>query len=134
MKEIDKLGKTSSYLLQNETYTIIGAAMEVYYKLGNGFAEPVYQEALEIELNLRGVPFVPQKRLMIDYKDHILRKGYRADFFCYEQVVVEIKAISCLTAVDWSQVMNYLKASSLHVGLLFNFGTTPRPEFKRIVI
>jgi len=130
----DEIGSPNRYILEDETYAIIGAAMEVYYKLGNGFAEPVYQEALEIELGLRSVPFDPQKRLHIEYKGRTLEKGYIADFWCFEQIIVEIKAISSLSPVDWSQLMNYLKASKLRVGLLFNFGSHGRMEMKRIVV
>lgn len=95
--------------------------MEVYYKLGNGFAEPVYQEALSIEFGLRGISFEPQKDLNVDYKGHRLKKGYIADFLCFRQIIIEIKAINQMSPVDWSQIMNYLKASKLRVGLLFNF-------------
>jgi GxxExxY protein len=118
----DEIGSPNRYILENETYAIIGAAMEVYYKLGNGFAEPVYQEALGIELEMRDVVFEPQKRLHIEYKGRTLEKGYIADFLCFHQIIVEIKAVASLSPVDWSQIMNYLKASGLRVGLLFNFG------------
>jgi len=130
----DEIGSSNRYILEDETYAIIGAAMEVYYKLGNGFAEPVYQEALEIEMGLRGVRFEPQKRLHIEYKGRTLEKGYVADFLCFDEIIVEIKAISSLSRVDWSQIMNYLKASKLRVGLLFNFGSHGKMEMKRIVI
>lgn len=130
----DEVGSPNRYILEEETYAIIGAAMEVYYKLGNGFAEPVYQEALAIEFELRNVLFEPQRRLSIEYKGRRLEKGYIADFMCFDQIVVEIKAISSLSPVDWSQIMNYLKASKLRVGLLFNFGSHSRMEMKRVVV
>lgn len=130
----DEIGSPNRYIFENETYSIIGAAMEVYYKLGNGFAEPVYQEALAIEFELSDVVFEPQKRLLIEYKGRTLEKGYIADFLCFDQIIVEIKAITTLSPVDWSQIMNYLKASQLRVGLLFNFGSQGRMEMKRIVI
>lgn len=130
----DEIGSSNRYILEDETYAIIGAAMEVYYRLGNGFAEPVYQEALGIEFELRNVIFEPQKRLHIEYKGRSLEKGYIADFMCFGQIIVEIKAIASLSPVDWSQIMNYLKASKLRVGLLFNFGSHGRMEMKRIVV
>ncbi|MEO5860069.1 MAG: GxxExxY protein [Pyrinomonadaceae bacterium] len=130
----DEVGSPNRYILEDETYAIIGAAMEVYYKLGNGFAEPVYQEALGIEFELRDVLFEPQKRLHIEYKGRNLEKGYIADFICFGEIIVEIKAINGLSPVDWSQVMNYLKASKLRVGLLFNFGSHGKMEMKRVVI
>ncbi len=133
MREIDDIG-SKNLILEEETYAIIGAAMDVYYKLGEGFLEPVYQEALAYEFGLRGVAFEEQKKLPIMYKDHQLNKGYFADFLCYGQIIVEIKATTALSPVDWSQIMNYLKASKLRVGLLFNFGSYGRLETKRIVI
>ena len=96
--------------------------------------EPVYQEALGLEFQLRDIPFVPQVELPIVYKDFTLKKTYRADFLCYEGIIVELKAISAVAAVDWAQLMNYLKASKLRVGLLFNFGNVPRLEHRRIII
>lgn len=134
-RDIDKLGaKPSRLVLEDETYAIVGAALEVYHKLGNGFLEPVYQEALNIELGLRNIPFEPQKALIINYKGHDLKKEYVADFLCYGQIIVEIKAINQLSPVDWSQVLNYLKASHMRVGLLFNFGSTARMEQKRLIV
>ena len=97
-------------------------------KLGEGFLEPVYQEALAYDFGLRGIPFEEQKKLLIFYKDHQLNKGYYADFLCFGRVVVEIKAAVTLSPVEWSQLMHYLKASKLRVGLLINFRSTGRPE------
>jgi GxxExxY protein len=134
IEQSDEIGSSNRYILEDETYAIIGAAMEVYYKLGNGFAEPVYQEALGIEFELRNILFEPQKRLHIEYKGRSLQKGYIADFMCFGEIIVEIKAIASLSPVDWSQIMNYLKASKLRVGLLFNFGSHGKMEMKRIVI
>jgi len=124
----------SKLLLGDETYQIVGAAMEVYYKLGTGFLEPVYQQAVAIELKQRSILFEQQKRFQIDYKGTILEKEYVADFVCFDQVIVEIKALNQLSPVDWSQVLNYLKVSRMRVGLLFNFGSVGRLEWKRLVI
>jgi GxxExxY protein len=124
----------SKLLLGDETYQIVGAAMEVYYKLGTGFLEPVYQQALAIELKQRSILFEQEKRFQIDYKGTILEKEYVADFVCFDQVIVEIKALNQLSPVDWSQVLNYLKVSKMRVGLLFNFGSVGRLEWKRLVI
>lgn len=124
----------SKLVLENETYVIVGAAMEVYYKLGNGFAEPVYQEALEIEFGLRRIPFEREKCLSIEYKGRTLNKQYKADFVCFGQVIVELKSVTQLSPVDWSQVLNYLKVSDLRIGLLFNFGSVGRLEQKRMII
>lgn len=120
--------------LSDETYEVVGAAMEVYYKLGPGFLEPVYQQALAIEMELRGIPFRQEARFPISYKERILDKEYVADFFCYDQIVVELKAVSSLSPVDWAQVINYLKVTGCRVGLLFNFGSHGRLEWKKLVI
>jgi GxxExxY protein len=133
IREIDNIG-SKNLILEEETYSIIGAAMDVYYRLGSGFLEPVYQEALAYEFGLRQVPFEAEKKLPITYKDHLLKKGYFADFVCYDQIIIEIKAITTLSPIEWSQIMNYLKASKPRIGLLFNFGSQGRMEMKRIVI
>ena len=130
----NELGSANRFILKDESYAVIGAALDVYYKLGRGFLEPVYQGALEVEFQLRDIPFASQVDLPIVYKEFTLKKTYRADFVCYESIIVEIKALSALTPVDWAQLMNYLKASRLRVGLLFNFGSVPRMEHRRIII
>src|SRR5437870_3044742 len=115
-----------------QTYAIIGAAMEVHGQLGSGFLEPVYQHAMAIELGQRGVPFLRESSIAVTYKGLELACSYRADFICYESILVELKALAKLTNVEQSQVMNYLKATSLTRGLLLNFGA-PRLEYKRFV-
>jgi GxxExxY protein len=134
MRNIDEIGSFNRLIHQEETYAIIGAALDVYYKLGSGFLEPVYQEALDIELGLRGIPFTAQTRLPIRYKDFTLKKRYRADFVCFGKIIVEIKAQTALIGADWAQLMNYLKASEFRVGLLFNFGSAHAFEKRRVVI
>lgn len=121
-------------IYETETYEIVGAAMEVYYKLGRGFLEPIYQEALAIEFSLRGIPFEAQKELRVTYKGQVLDKKYFVDFLCYDRIIVEIKALGKLTEIEWSQVLNYLKVSDLRVGLLFNFGSPGKLEQKRLVV
>lgn len=134
MREIDELGSKNRLVFQDESYAVVGAAMDVYYKLGCGFLEPVYQEALAYEFGLRNIPFTSQTELPIKYKDYVLQKRYRADFVCYEKIIVEIKALSALTPVDWAQLLNYMKASQFRVGLLFNFGSSGCLEQKRMII
>ena len=94
--------------------------------------ESVYQEALSIELSARGIPYEKEKTIDIYYKNHLLEKKYFADFLCYGQVIVELKALNDLTGDHLSQVLNYLKASNLKVGLLVNFGK-PSLQYKRVV-
>lgn len=114
------------------TYAIIGAAMEVHRQLGCGFLEPVYQEALALEFADRRIPFRPQFELPVRYKGRLLETIYRPDFLCFEQVIVELKALCALSGVEESQVLNYLKATGLEIGLLLNFGA-PSLQSKRFI-
>lgn len=114
------------------TYAIIGAAMEVHRQLGAGFLEAVYQEALAFELGQRGVPFNREVELPIHYKGMKLQTHYRADFVCFEEVVVELKALHTIGTIEQAQLINYLKATNSGVGLLLNFGKTSL-EYKRYV-
>ena len=115
-----------------QTYAIIGAAMEVQRHLGAGFLEAVYQEAMALEFTDQEVPFLREVELPVRYKGRRLPCGYRADFLCYDSVIVECKAVKALTSVDDAQLLNYLKATGLERGLLLNFAR-PSLEFKRLV-
>lgn len=117
---------------EESTYEIIGAAMEVHKQLGSGFLEAVYQEALERELVLRGIPFEAQPQIQIFYKGIPLNKYYQADFVCFGDVIVELKAVSQITPEHQAQVLNYLKATGYQVALLLNFGT-PHLDYRRFV-
>ncbi|MCI0521023.1 MAG: GxxExxY protein [Chloroflexi bacterium] len=119
-------------IYKEEVYAIVGAAMEVHAQLGCGFFEPVYQEALELELALRNIPFEAQQEIILLYKGHTLKKRYVADFVVMEKIIVEIKALDSLTTHDEAQLLNYLKATGMEVGLLLNFGAE-QLERKRIV-
>jgi len=107
--------------------------MEVHKELGCGFLEAVYQEALERELTDQGVPFKSQPIVEISYKGKPLNKSYQPDFICYEEIIVEIKAISSLSGTEEAQLLNYLKASGNKIGLLINFGAKSL-DYKRIVL
>jgi len=120
------------YLYESETYKIIGAMMEVHKTLGCGFLEAVYQEALAIEFNLRNIPYVREKKLILFYKNVKLEKFYVPDFLCYEKIVVDLKALSSLTTTHDSIMINYLNATRLKVGLLGNFGEKSL-KYKRLV-
>ncbi len=117
-------------ILKDEVYRIVGAAMEVSNELGNGFLEAVYQEALGMELGRRQIPHTQQQRITISYKNTTLDKKYIADYVCFEQVIVEIKALRSITGIEESQLLNYLKATGFPVGLIINFGT-PKLQWKR---
>jgi GxxExxY protein len=119
-------------LYKEEVYAIIGAAMEVLNHLGAGFLEPVYQEAMVIELTSRCIPFAAQKELPICYKERLLKKSYIADLTVFEKIIVEIKAIDRLTSREEAQLLNYLTTTGYEVGLLINFGSN-KLEWKRMV-
>src|SRR4051812_48336607 len=112
----------SELLFKEEVHAIMGAAFDVYNELRAGFLESVYQEAIELELGDRGVVYSPQIPLRIRYKQRTLKKQFIADLVCYSAVLVELKAIDQLTKADHAQVLNYLRATGLRVGLLLNFG------------
>lgn len=114
------------------TEAIIGCALEVHHALGAGFLERVYQSAFERELVRQGITYKREVDFLIRYKGELLDCAYRADFVCSD-ILVELKAQSALGGADHAQVLNYLKASGLGLGLLLNFGTT-RLEVKRLAM
>ena len=120
--------------LRDEVYAVVGAAIEVHRQLGPGFLEAVYQEAMERELAERGISYSPQEQLRISYKGKLLESFYIADLLCFGQIIVELKALNRLSGIEEAQVLNYLKATGLKVGLLINFGSHGRLEWKRLVM
>ena len=120
-------------LLKDEVFAVIGAAIEVDRELGPGFLEAVYQEAMEIELADRGIPFLAQEPLTIRFKTRVLKKRYEPDLLCYNLLVAELKALNQLTGADDAQLLNYLKATGLRVGVLVNFGSVGKLEWKRFI-
>lgn len=118
-------------LHKNESFAIIGAAMEVHRTLCCGFVEPVYQEALAIELSKRDIPFEREKELTIEYKGNKLSKTFRADFIYYDNIILELKATSDFADEHYAQIYSYLKASKMDLGILINFGKTSL-EYERI--
>ena len=123
----------TKYIFKEECSHIIGACYEVHNQLGHGFLEPVYHEALYWELIDLKIPFEKEKRLDVFYKERQLHKFYIADFVCYDQIILEIKAVEGLCDDHIAQVLNYLKASKMQLGLLINFGTA-RVQVKRVIL
>lgn len=127
------MNTNESYLYANETGAIINACFEVHNHLGHGFLEPVYQEALMIEFINRQIPFQKEKKLDVYYKGKKLDKYYIADFTCFDKIILEIKAVDGLIDEHIAQVLNYLRATDLRLGLLVNFGT-PKVQTKRVIL
>ena len=124
--------KDIDLIFKEECYQIIGSCMRVHSDKGNGFLEAVYQECLEIDLELEDVTFIPQAPLKLEYRGRELKQRYKPDFFVFDQIVLEIKAVKALTDEHRSQVLNYLTATGYPLGLLVNFGAFGRLEWERI--
>ena len=121
-------------LYKDESYKIVGAAMNVYNALGCGFLESVYQEALAIEFKHEGVPFEAEKEVRIFYSGVELKQTYKPDFFCYDRIIIELKAVSTIDASHRAQLYNYLKATQCRLGLLINFGNSNGLQVERKVL
>jgi len=119
-------------IYKEESYKIIGTAMEVHRELGAGFLEAVYQEAFELELQKQEIPYEREKLLKVFYKGQKLKKRYSADFVCYNKIIVELKALGELSTNHEAQILNYLKTSKLKLGLLINFGSSSL-QYKRLI-
>jgi GxxExxY protein len=122
------------FLQREECYQIRGAVFDVYREMGCGFLEAVYQECLEKELSKRGVSFIAHQELRLFYKGEILQQTYVPDLICYESIIVELKALAVTTGTHKAQVLNYLKATGMRLGLLVNFGCHPKATVERIVL
>ena len=120
-------------LFKKESYSIIGAAMEVHRTLGKGFLESVYQESLGLEFKKRQIPFSREQILELFYKEDKLSKYFVADFICFDKIILELKSVSGLTSEHEAQVFNYLKATQMNLALLINFGSSSL-QYKRIVL
>jgi len=121
------------HLFKAEGYELMAAAFEVYNDLGPGFLEEVYQEAMELELGTRRIPFESKPRLQIHFKGQLLKKYYEADLLVRSAIIVELKAVRASTPEHEAQLLNELKATRLRVGYLINFGASPRLQWLRRV-
>ncbi|MFZ4081614.1 MAG: GxxExxY protein [Pirellula sp.] len=120
-------------LFKDECYAIQGAIFEVYREMGCGFLESVYQECLERELRSRNIPFITQPDLRLTYKGELLQQTFKPDLICYSQIIVELKAVKAIAPEHIAQVINYLKATGIKLGLLVNFGDYPKATVQRLV-
>jgi GxxExxY protein len=121
-------------LYAEETYAIRGAVFEVYREMGSGFLEAVYQECLAKEFPRRGVPYLAQEKLRLAYKGDPLQQTYEADFVCLGKIIVELKAVKEIAPDHEAQLLNYLKATGMKLGLLVNFGSYPEVQIERRVL
>ena len=119
-------------LFKDEAYQVVGAAIEVLNTLGHGFLEKPYEQAMIIELGLRNVPVKQQPRFNVSYKGNLIGE-YIPDLLVYDKIIVEMKTIEYITAKERSQVLNYLKATGLSLGLILNFGKA-KLEWERLVL
>jgi GxxExxY protein len=127
-------GADDKFLYPDEIFRIRGAIFEVNRVMGAGFLEAVYQECLAIEFGARGIPFTASPFLALTYKGRELQKAYVPDFVCYGKIILELKALTSLAAEHRAQVLNYLRASRMKVGLLANFGSSPKAQIERLVM
>jgi GxxExxY protein len=130
----EKHEKHENLLFAEEASRIQGAVFEVSRQMGTGFLEAVYQECLALELTVQGIPFVPMPALALSYKGRRLKQSYRPDFVCFGSIIVELKVVRELTGEHRAQVLNYLKATGLRLGLLANFGCAPKARIERLVL
>lgn len=121
-------------MFKSEGYELMGAAFEVYNQLGYGMAEEIYQQSLEIELGLRGIPFIPKNELAVFYKGRELDTRYKPDLHVFEGIVVELKAVTELTSEHEAQLFNYLRIARQPIGYLLNFGSKGSLEWKRFIV
>ena len=121
-------------LYKKESFAIIGACFNVYNEKGCGFLEPVYQECMDIELEFQKIPTESQKKLDLFYRDRKLEHFYKPDFICFGKIILELKAVDKITDAHRAQLLNYLNATGLKLGIIINFGHSPDLEYERIVL
>ncbi len=121
-------------MFKQEGYDLMGAAFEVYNVLGYGMAEEIYQQSLEIELNLRKIPFLSKAIVDVYFKEQKLSTKYQPDLLVFSEIVVELKAVKALASEHESQLFNYMRISKKRVGYLINFGSASQLEWKRYAI
>ena len=123
----------AEFLFKEESYQLIGLCMEIHRELGMGFKEIVYKDALELELQNHKIPFIREKQFKIEYKGKILAHKYVADFIIHDKIILEAKAVPLIVDLYVDQTINYLKASSLRLGFIVNFGERSL-KYKRLIL
>jgi len=129
-----KHGNHGNLLFEEETFRVRKAVFEVSREFGTGFLEAIYQEALALEFQEQGIPFVASPALGVTYKGRLLTQTYRPDFLCFDRIIVELKSVRELAPEHRAQTLNYLKATGLRVGLLVNFGCAPKARVERLIL
>lgn len=127
-------GTTEPFLYKDETFQLRGAIFHVHRTMGPGFLEAVYQECLAIEFTRREIPFAASKPLALRYEGCLLRQSYVADFVCFDRIILELKAVRAIAPEHRAQILNYLRATDLRLGLLANFGAGPQVEIERFAL
>ncbi|HIE74049.1 MAG TPA: GxxExxY protein [Flavobacteriales bacterium] len=121
-------------LYKQESYKIQGAIFEVYKEIGTGYLEAIYQESLEKELALSDILYQAQKELTIHYKGVSLKQTYKPDLICYNNIIIELKAVKEIAPEHQAQILNYMKATNIKLGLLVNFCSHPKVTIKRFIL
>lgn len=134
MQSDNSFSADKKLLFEKESYAIRGAIYEVYRQMGAGFLEAVYQECLEKELATRSIPFVSQPQIDLYYKNEKLNQFYKPDFVCFNSIILELKALSKISNDHQAQILNYLKAGRMKLGMLINFGSHPKVTIDRFVL
>lgn len=120
-------------IYKEESYATIGARMAIYKDKRCGFLEPVYDQCLVIEFEIRGIPFISKPAQTLQYRGRTLIQTFSPDSICYEKIIVEIKAVSALVDEHRAQVLNYLSATGSELALLVSLGHYPRFEYDRLL-
>ncbi len=126
--------KLENLIYRDECYAIQGAIFDVYREMGCGFLEAVYQECLCRELKSRNIDFISQPELSLHYKGIVLNKKYQPDIVCFGKIIIELKTVKKIAPEHEAQILNYLKASGMKLGLLVNFAAYPKATVKRFVL
>jgi len=125
---------TGPLIFASEVFRIQGAVFEVYRAMGAGFLEAVYQECLMIEFRERAIPFSALRPLQLQYRGQQLATRYTPDFVCFDTIIVELKAVKDIAPEHRAQLINYLRATGLKLGLLVNFGSTYEAQVVRLAL